>query len=298
MSERPPVGPPRGLLPGAAPPPEGEHRRVAPPPALAPYVAHFWWVSWDLSSPRVVETLPHPTVHVVFEAPDHRATLTPVSLRRFTRTLEGRGRVFGVKLRPAVFGALSRVQVASLRERSVGVGEVLAAPLVDALRALGDDLRAITVAEDAVRAAEARLVGLSWPVLPSALTDVRDLVERLEHGREIVRVEDAARMASLDARTLERRFRAWVGLTPKSVLARYRLIEAAERVQHEADTPLVAVAAAVGYSDQAHFSREFRAVVGRTPRQLRDDARALHAAGSGEEGATRGSVSSRRPRRS
>ncbi|MEI2827453.1 MAG: helix-turn-helix domain-containing protein [Dermatophilaceae bacterium] len=88
-----------------------------------------------------------------------------------------------------------------------------------------------------------------------------------------MRVDDAARAVGLDARTLERRFRAWVGLTPKAVIGRYRLIEAAERVQREPATPLATIAASLGYSDQAHFSREFRAVVGRTPRQLREAAR-------------------------
>lgn len=269
-----PVGPPRGVLPGGVNPAHGEHARIAPPPPLAPYLAHFWWVSWDVPAPLVAETLPHPTAHVVFEAPDDRGELTGVSLRRFTRTLVGRGRVFGIKLRPAVIGALAPPPASSLRDRRAALPDALPGPLADALAAVGRALRDVSNPPDAAAAAAALLIDAPWPALPPPLLAIRDLVERAEHDRDLARVEDLARAAGLDVRTLERRFRAWVGLTPKAVLARYRLIEAAERVQREPDAPLAALAAALGYSDQAHFSRDFRAVVGRTPGQLREDARA------------------------
>jgi len=61
------AGPPRGILRGRAPEGWTEHRRVLPCEAIAPFVAHFWWVRWALPAPAVVETLPHPSVHVVFE---------------------------------------------------------------------------------------------------------------------------------------------------------------------------------------------------------------------------------------
>ncbi len=269
------VGPPRGVLPSGArgTATRGEHVRVAPSPALTPYLAHFWWVTWDLETPSVVETLPHPTVHLVFETPDDRGELSGVSLRRFTRTLEGRGRAFGLKFRPAVFGALSSRVVSSLRDRRTSLPETLASRgLIEALGAVGPALSGVTCAADAARAAESLLQDAPWPALPEALLSVRDLVERIEHDRSLTRVDEAARALGLDVRTLERRCRAWVGLPPKAVIARYRLIEAAERVQREPETPLAVVAAALGYSDQAHFSREMRKVVGRTPRELRGDA--------------------------
>jgi hypothetical protein len=76
------------------------HARIAPAPLLAGWVEHFWSVSWDLvgQPPQVQETLPHPNVHLVVEA--GRSAVFGVHSGRFTRVLEGRGRVFGIKFKP------------------------------------------------------------------------------------------------------------------------------------------------------------------------------------------------------
>ncbi|MFF2371083.1 helix-turn-helix domain-containing protein [Agromyces sp. NPDC058110] len=43
--------------------------------------------------------------------------------------------------------------------------------------------------------------------------------------------------------------------------------EAAHRLAASDAPPLAALAAELGFADQAHFSREFRAVIGETPRR-------------------------------
>ena len=55
------------------------------------------------------------------------------------------------------------------------------------------------------------------------------------------------------------------GCTPKWLIQRRRLHEAAERLSGEERPDLARVAADLGYADQAHFGRDFRAVTGLTP---------------------------------
>ena len=55
-----------------------------------------------------------------------------------------------------------------------------------------------------------------------------------------------------------------LGLTPKWLVQRRRLQEAAERLRSRTTT-LAEVAAALGYADQPHFSRDFARVTGMTP---------------------------------
>lgn len=54
-------------------------------------------------------------------------------------------------------------------------------------------------------------------------------------------------------------------MSPSWVLRRYRLIEAAEVGRDEDRPGWAQVAADLGYADQAHLVRDFRAATGRTP---------------------------------
>ena len=54
-------------------------------------------------------------------------------------------------------------------------------------------------------------------------------------------------------------------MSPKAVLARYRLQDAAAAIDAGEVDDLAGLAASLGWFDQAHFSREFRSVVGMTP---------------------------------
>ncbi len=89
-----------------------------------------------------------------------------------------------------------------------------------------------------------------------------DLV--LEH-REIARVEDLAGRAGINPRTLQRLFRRYVGVGPKWVIRRYRLHEAAHRLAGGLAVDQAALAHDLGYFDQAHFIKDFTAIIGRSP---------------------------------
>ena len=70
-------------------------------------------------------------------------------------------------------------------------------------------------------------------------------------------------------------FNDYVGVSPKWVIQRYRLQEAAERLAEGRATSLETLALELGFFDQAHFCRDFKALVGRTPAEYaRDNCRA------------------------
>jgi AraC-like DNA-binding protein len=56
-----------------------------------------------------------------------------------------------------------------------------------------------------------------------------------------------------------------VGVSPKWVIQRYRLHEAAERLTADPSIAQSALASDLGYSDQAHFIRDFKSLVGTSP---------------------------------
>jgi AraC-like DNA-binding protein len=255
------VGKPRGILHRTD---EGDERfdhfRGAPAKELREHVAHFWMVRWRLagSAPVAVGTLPHPSVHVTVE--DRRAVVGGVRRGRFSRTLSGDGMVFGVKFRPGAFQPIYGRSMAQLTDRTVPIAQLFGrdgARYARAIRVEPDFDRCVAIAE--------KFFAPRLPPLDGETIQLRDLVERMSSDRELLRVEQVAEIAGMDLRRLQRGFRFTVGVTPKWVIQRYRLCEAAARLA-EGDAPtLAALAQELGYFDQAHFIRDFKAVVGRSP---------------------------------
>jgi transcriptional regulator GlxA family with amidase domain len=73
-------------------------------------------------------------------------------------------------------------------------------------------------------------------------------------------------------RTLERRFRDAVGVGPGTLRRILRFRGAVEALTGSRD-PLSWIARAHGYADQPHLTREVRELSGRTPAELRREAR-------------------------
>lgn len=230
--------------------------------ALAPYVEHYWTVSWDLTGEPPFEqvTLPHPSVHFFVER--GRSELVGVLTGRFTRVLEGRGRGFGAKLRPGCFRPWVGGEVSRFTDRRLPLAEVfpsLSAPAVEEAVLGGDDARAPAD----MAAALQRVLEALEPRLDERALEVAALVDEVARDPTLLRVEALAARAGLSSRALQALFRRYVGVGPKWVLERYRLHEAADALV--AGEPLADLSARLGYADQAHFTRAFRTVVGETP---------------------------------
>lgn len=251
-------GPARGVLNQRLPTQRFTHLRVAPSPALAPWVAHCWHVGWNLEGDPAhrQETLPHPNVHLVVE--DGEARLWGVHRGRFTKTLAGRGWAFGVKFRPAAFQPFWRQPVNRLTDGSVAAAEVFGAAAA-ALPADGH-----WPGMDAMcKWAEALLLQ-HLPAPDPNVETLADLVACIEGETGIVRVEQLCERTGWSMRHLQRLFSHYVGVSPKWVIARDRLHEAVALLQAGVP-PDAELALRLGYFDQAHFIRDFRRVVGQPP---------------------------------
>jgi AraC-like DNA-binding protein len=81
-----------------------------------------------------------------------------------------------------------------------------------------------------------------------------------------------ARLTQSSPWYVSRAFREHVGVPMRSYLARLRVLEATRRLRSGA-TDLARLAIDLGYSDQPHFTRAFRAAWGFTPSQFRREWR-------------------------
>lgn len=233
--------------------------RVRPAGAAEALVEWFWIPVWDLPdgvvSPQ--RTLAYPTANLVVER--GAATLWGATTHVAQRELIGRGWAVGALLRPAALAALC-AQPGGLIDGHI---EVDAPDLVETVTAaMPDDIPAATARFGAWLCAR-----VGEPTGEARLAN--EMARLLMTDSAVLRVEDAAARLSVSPRTLQRLAHRTVGLPPAAMIRRRRLQEAAQRVREDPDEPLAAIAADLGYSDQAHLAGDFRTVLGITAGRYR-----------------------------
>ncbi|MRW83158.1 helix-turn-helix domain-containing protein [Pseudoduganella sp. FT26W] len=78
-------------------------------------------------------------------------------------------------------------------------------------------------------------------------------------------VSQVAAAAHATVRTLERKFKQSSGYTVKDLSGLMRFEQARNRLWHEPEVSLAALAQELGYTDQSHLNREFKRYSGMTP---------------------------------
>jgi AraC-like DNA-binding protein len=252
------LDPPVGVL---GPPIEGgkvQHERYLPSEDLAFFVEHYGTVIWDFRGhpPYIAETLPHPSVHLVLER--GKSKVRGIEKGKFSRRLAGAGRVFSAKFRPGGFFPFFQAPVARLTDREVDIREIFGR----AGQKLEREVLALPGPDEMVPVMEAFLRGRNPPRDENVALTAR-IVERIISDRDITKVEHVAAAFGLTTRTLQRLFSRYVGVSPKWVIGRHRLHEAADAIGAGADVTRLAFE--LGYFDQAHFIKDFKTVVGVTP---------------------------------
>ena len=114
-------------------------------------------------------------------------------------------------------------------------------------------------------------VSIAEHFLTSFIPDSNDVVDRIEKiisatraDKSITKVEHLAEKFNLSARSLQRLFYQYVGVSPKWLIRKYRmqevltLLESGERNWQDLVSKL-------DYFDQAHFIRDFKDMIGVTP---------------------------------
>ncbi|MEV6255611.1 helix-turn-helix transcriptional regulator [Nocardia sp. NPDC051911] len=159
-------------------------------------------------------------------------------------------RYLGVRFFPGTAPALLGVPACELRDRRVDLAQLwpsaMVRPLVDRIAGAGDQAAAL---EHLVR----RRAAETEPADPL----LRKLVGALDAGWPVAAVADTA---GLGERTLRRRCLDAFGYGPKTLARVLRLQRALGTARQ--GVPLAETATRAGFADQAHLSREVRALAG------------------------------------
>ncbi|GAA2726250.1 helix-turn-helix domain-containing protein [Cellulomonas aerilata] len=243
--------------------------RYEPAPDLADLVQRYWVPVWSVPAGRTApqRVLQYPVCLLVVSGEYARfyGVVSGVS----TTVLAGDGWAVGVMLQPAAGHLVARRPVADFTDRHVDVGQVLGAErgahLVGEVRAAMEaDPWSVAAHTRAVAAMEHELRS-TLPVDGEGLL-VNRLVDLVESRPDVLRVAQICDELGLSERSLQRLVHRRLGLTPKWLIQRRRLQEAAEHLRTGTGTGTVSdLAAHLGYADQPHLHHDFSRVTGMTP---------------------------------
>ncbi|MAS35033.1 MAG: AraC family transcriptional regulator [Anaerolineaceae bacterium] len=248
----------RGILNPKAGQSKFELNRYLPAPDLAHFVEHYWVIHWDLPTPYEQETISHPCVNMVIERNNTR--IYGVVSGKFTRLLEGSGLVMATKFRPGGFYGFLRSPVSTLTDQSVPVEVIFgddSQGLEAAVLSASDDAAMIAATEDFLRARA--------PAHDAHVDEINQIIDAIMSDRTITQVDALVNRVNRSARSLQRLFSQYVGVSPKWVIQRYRLQEVTEQLADGQVVDWSRLAQEMGYYDQAHFIKDFKALIGATP---------------------------------
>ncbi|ELX11715.1 transcriptional regulator, AraC family [Janthinobacterium sp. HH01] len=258
------TGRPKGVVNPAAAEKIFRLERYLPEPDLAPFIEHFWLVAWQLPDgvTHVQRTLPSPCIHMVFDT--GRTAVFGVMTGAFEYTLKGSGRILGVRFLPGAFRSFLKQPVQSATDRELALSSLFDCDDAEAER------NVLTAADDAgMVAAASAILRRALPAPDPQTARIAGILEAIQQQPDITQVQQLARHTGISVRRLQILFKEYVGATPKWVIRRNRLLDAADQLSHGAEVDLASLAQALGYYDQAHFTTDFEKLVGKPPADYR-----------------------------
>jgi AraC-like DNA-binding protein len=237
------------------------YRELVPHPALAPFVDRLW--IRGAGAAETARVLPDGCVDVILDVASGDAFVVGPMTRPLVLAEASAASMIAVRFRPGAAPPFVGTPACALTDARVDCGALGLGWLSE--REERTDLVA------AARALERRLLQ-RLAVVPRPDPLVAHAVGALL-GPAPPRIEALAARIGWSRQHLGRVFRAQVGLGPKELARVARVQRAVAALQRapgqHGPAGLAALAAAAGYFDEAHMDREFRALVGVTPRLVK-----------------------------
>ncbi len=240
--------------------------RYDPPADLIGLLQRYWIPVWSVppgqEAPQRVLQYP---VALMVVTPEY-ARFYGVVAGLSTTTLTGAGWAVGVMLQPAAGALVTGTSMADWTDRFADLSDVVGEGGARLTRAVREAMASRPHSEASHRVAvEAYAASLRGylPVDDEGIL-VNTMVAFVESRPDVTRVAQICTEFGLSERVLQRLTRRRLGLSPKWLIQRRRLQEAAERLRQGGGT-LADVAADLGYADQPHFTHDFHTVTGMTP---------------------------------
>jgi AraC-like DNA-binding protein len=264
--------------------------RYRPTPPLNRYVECFWWSQRDEPQEHSEHMLPSGGAQLLFALHERPILCRPSAAGNlitwsgsivhgpqssyYVAGSKPKGGTVGVSFRPGAAGAVLGASMEELADRHVSLDAIWGTRGVD----LQHRLLSAAEPKDVFRILERSLSAQIHRPLLIHPAVARALASFPAEKSWLMRVSDLQRASGYSPRHFIALFRSAVGLNPKHY-CRIRRFNFAVRSMVAGDGQgFCDIAAAAGYSDQAHLAREFREFAGVAPTEYRPSGvdRPLH----------------------
>lgn len=247
----------KGILQTAA----QEHmtlRRYNPSSDLAAFVEHYWIVRWDIQDGQSFETeiIPDPSVNIAVTS--EQAEITGLVTGKFSYTISGNGVVLGIKFKPGGFYPFFKKPIDRLTNQKLALTTLFS---VTRIKRLAADLEKSD--HDLIASAE-KLLRSKRPEEDPNIYAIEEIITQIQKDPTLTSVQAVCEKYELSERTLQHTFQRYVGIGLKWIISRYRLQDIVAQID-KGETDWATLAQDYGFSDQSHFIRDFKKIVGETP---------------------------------
>jgi AraC-like DNA-binding protein len=240
-------------------------RQFAPTvPEHLPWLEHVWSVAWDIPAGLFHEqrTVPFPAFNLVADS-QQSAALYGCTSGCFAYSLKQQGHVIGIRFKPAFQSVFFDNVASDLTDTSVNARNAFsrdAVAILEQLASQGPEIHGIETLLD-------QLQRDAGPISKDARR-MNQMAGYIETQPNVYRVADLVRAFNLSERSIQRHFHAHLGMSPKSVIERFRIQSAINHAAGERNDNFAALALRLGYFDQAHFINAFRHIIGHSPTEF------------------------------
>ncbi|MCP4138014.1 MAG: helix-turn-helix transcriptional regulator [bacterium] len=248
-----------------------QFNKIVPSPVLRRYVHTYWHISsTEAVSPLYLNRVfPDGFTDIIFNCGDPfgnedmgNSFIAGIMKQPITVALKGSIDVIGISFKPGcarAFLGLPLHEIADTRVRLADIRKDRSREIEDLLMNTGEINKRVELIE-----AYLLKIAMDNTVFDTSIEKTVALIYQ-KSGQ--VSINELEFLTGFSGRQLERKFKTQVGVGPK-ILSRIVRFKRALTLLSNKDATLVDTALDMGYSDQAHFSREVKSFSGLTPGAL------------------------------
>jgi len=232
---------------------------------LQDFIEHYWLISWNLPAGKShqQEVIPHPCTHLTFLK--NNSHIQGLCKSKYTHTLKGSGNIVGIKFTPAGFFPFAEKSGLSLDKLSDSIHDISTIFSIDDIAKAEKDVLSLADPIDKINYLDQLLFSQAIKA-DSNIARLNSIVASIATNKDIMKVSDICTQFDIEPRHLQRLFVKYIGISAKWVINRHRIHDALTNVEANKNVDWSALALKLGYYDQAHFIKDFKKLIGKTPK--------------------------------